>query len=957
MVSASKLLQVLVRRFETPQPDFMVGHAHFVLKFLSAICQTNISREDMLNVTNIITNCPHALPIFKGNQRLCERLLLSCFASVSRVDAELQDGVRHVICTLSVNPELNSNIMMTMARKTVAAKRVEGAVAKQVLDRDDAISNELLRRVVAQMPAHGDLIPDGGVEIALLPQKAMHKRRQERFERPELFFLVSTLRCIATHRQSRLRDSFVEAGCSAVGMQHRNLQFLPADVVDPVVRCVTSLPAFCNPEAPMRPDDWYLLASLIACPDARLRPLGIRLWAQKVCYYDPLEMNLTEVNSPFPLTIAGFLVSMRGEFKEEAMMLWLGVVTDPAALPLIDERVLQLLLFDIAQYAQVNDMNDVKREQILVAQLAVLKALEDSMSPIYYLDARMTLTRTTKLLNTSSDLIKTLSSLKDVLSTGQILRASFLRSATDFLRYVRQTANVNEQSYIRVLILLMGNVLHAIRVLSVQEYTSVCIVVLATIVGFLRDVQPKASSPQGDEWCELLKALATTIMNEKSLVDPNIVSLQLHMMELLDFASDEHYSTSVRERILASLRTVSTKTQEIAPTSAQHCYELLLRAVHFHVLDEELLSEAVAALRHATDTTVAIECMNWSQRRHLIDRCSTLYREIAPMFPSSRGARRLGKQMLTVATIITTEKHAPRTQLQRRSYDARRPVLDSGSMQFCAQAMWSLALRATLSPIPHLPVDRYLAAMLRFAKKHWRRDEAPSGYSSEKSLTEEAQVTTKTPLAEPRGGRTRVSCGDERFCSDIANLLLPLLNQVLLLWYTNRTAFQANQRRHKAVVSTACDIIERNSAFLSPRVWFDTQRVLSNLPIVLPNQCTPLHLSVLRRSLQETLRNVRACGNQGTWHLPSEKTQLKAQEGSTEAILGGRMIADMFGCANIIEDADLKVYLISLASEQLKMISDLDEMDEKALTPEEKSRLMCLNKIVSSVRHGTVLYY
>ncbi|RNC37001.1 hypothetical protein TcCL_NonESM13854, partial [Trypanosoma cruzi] len=174
---------------------------------------------------------------------------------------------------------------------------------------------------------------------------------------------------------------------------------------------------------------------------------------------------------------------------------------------------------------------------------------------------------------------------------------------------------------------------------------------------------------------------------------------------------------------------------------------------------------------------------------------------------------------------------------------------------------------------------------------------------------------------------------------------------------TDKRAFYANFRRNKFIISTACEILQRNSDFLSPCVWYHVQRTFSNLFSILQGQITPLELKVLRLALKQTLRSVQACGNRGTWHLTEQKKSLR-QETEDETILTPKWIGDMFSCAEFVDDPDLRLYLISLLTEQLEVVgNEATNETETSVSEEEKSRLICLKKTMLTLRRGSVLYY
>ncbi|KEG11742.1 hypothetical protein DQ04_02321060 [Trypanosoma grayi] len=940
MVSVPKLLQVLSRVIQAPHPSFTQSHAHAVLQFISSMPADQRSRTDTLNMMKIVLHCPYASMLFARHSKIGEKTVTAFLVERVHNDMEVEEGLRQVIRAVSVSNELSTSVLLTMVRRISRMQR-DKALPSFVAawERDDALADELLCRVVARMPATGDMIR-GCSSSAMLTQKAMHKRKCMTFEKPELLFFASTVRHVTLARVSRLgKDRNMPAGAA--------MDILPANVVDSLVRCVESLPVFSCSDAPLQPDEWGLLAHLICCCDARVHRLGKSLWVQKAQQQQP--QGIMDVGSGVLLTsiLAGFLYTMRGVQKRDAMELWIDIVTDPQSLPMMKEKFLFMLLGDIAACIQ-GGAEGSTRERLCAGGERVLHAL-DALSSFSGVKARLSFTRVLPSLETPEEAMKTLTRIMDVLASPNELDYDYIREVSDFLRYARKTSLVNERELTAATTMLAECTLRLLPLPSgTRNHVVTMVSALISFTAALRDIQAKDSLEEDD--CrsrDLFKKIVIEFLHgQPSHAEPDVVSLLLQMMELLDLASDPQYTTAVRELILAALRMVPDMAQDIPPHTAQHCYDVVLRAIRFHVVDEEVLAAASAALRHVTDIA-PLRGMNWEQRTLMVERGAAAYRELSRTFSVSKGARRLARQVLVVAALVASEKvELPRTAevFAGAQYKGR----ERATLRRCAHTLWSLALRSTLSPIPRTPVDRYVAPLLRFAKKHWISEKLAAGTLSPGGAT--------PPISE--GVVDAAACSvDDELSREILDNMLPLLQQIMVSAFTDKVSFSANLRRNKLIISTACDILERNSAFLTPCVWFHAQRTLSHLPAILPGQCTPLQTRVLQAALTQTLHNVRACGNRGTWHLSGHQA-IQQQEVENNIILDAKRIGDMFSCADIIKDVDLRAYLILLATEQLAMV-DTEPLQEEnvAVSGDKKAQWICLNRVIATLRRGVVLYY
>nr|CCC94029.1 conserved hypothetical protein [Trypanosoma congolense IL3000] len=959
MVSISKVLQVLTRRFEVAQPQFTPSDARKVLFFLSGLPISELKRGDALHIASIIAHCPHILTVLEHEKRLPEKLMLCFFLSGCSDDADMLEATRRSIYVLSSVPSLHINLMMTMSRRVAVYKRSGHSPVKCLSERDDDVANGLLRRVTDYMtPPPDGYLSDGGMHHAFLKQKELHKRRKNLFEKPELLYFTSTLRYVASQRQHRHHDSLIAAAAGgAATPPSSEHHFLPDDVVDCFTRFILSLHVFGNAEAPMRRDDWLIIANIVACPDERLRKMGIRLWTMKAAHYDPVEMNADDTTQLFARTLSGFLLNVRGAMRGDVMKMWVGVVTHPRILPMVDEKVLQMVLFEFTQHVQRDDNDNATVEQIHSASMSILSAWEGSSSLVPYLDARILLTQTTPLLSTAEELNKTLVVLKDVLASDEELKDPLLRNIAEFIRHFPRKFEVDRQTYLEVLQLFLKKVSCVLQLPTYVERRSVHLPSFLTTVAFaLREVQADtASLPSKDELYINLKQLCLALMDSSSPANVNVTSLHLQIMDLLDFASETQYTTSIRERVLTVFRGAPAGKDEVTLFTAHSCYELLICSLHFHILDEEVLTTALTALRYCTDVKTVLERLSWPQRRQLLERGASLYREISPMMASSRGARRLAKHLLTVASSLASDKHASQVSEDKRQTGIHRPLSNVDCLQYCAQAMWLLVVRVSRCPIPHVPVDRYLAVMLRFCKKHWMHRKLLLGPSLEDRVGNDTAECAPSQKTEEQPPVEVTRSDDEKFNGDLMEGLLLPLQAIVAMYFTNRVAFNANIRRHRAIISTACQIIDQNSAFLCRRTWLGVVRVLSVILSVQPNHCTALLMDVLKRAVEETLRNARDCGNRGNWHIP-KKARLEGQEENMGPVLGGRNVADIISCFHLIEDAELKVYAISLALEHIEKLNPNSTVKDVPLIPEEKSRLICFNKVITCVRNGSILY-
>ncbi|KAG8347714.1 hypothetical protein ERJ75_000038200 [Trypanosoma vivax] len=962
MVSLSKLLQVLSRRLEVIQPHFTVSQAFNTMRCVSGIPLKGRNHSDTLCMLNIFLRCPHATAVFRSNKNICEKVLVSISVDCYFENVELHEPTCKVIRALSVNESLHTNAMVSMARKLAAHNHSPWKVffdvdtysaAMSAGDNNDILTDNLLRRVVKSLPSKGEFIRDGKLEFAVLSQKAMHKRREAPFERPELIFLISNLRHITVSRSLRILDGYIE-GLRGGGFVQRLLPlFLPADVVEPLTRCVETLPAFMSEDAPMRADEWFMLAYLVGSCDPRLNSLGVRLWKKKSHLLDP-KMSVSDASEghSFPVVLAGLLVAIHGPLKREAMKLWIDIITDSEEIPLLREKVLQRLLQNLCYCISLTKEDNETRERLLAAGKRILQSLGASAPLIVNVGARLTMTSALPILTTPEELQKTFKALSDLLVSEKDLDRKVLHDAAEFLRHVRDANAVDKKLRLQTLSLLVKRALPVAQ--SVDQcgnYFSVMLPILVCSVATLRSVQASESPVlENNATRETLVQLVDDTLQRQDTQNnmPAIVAL-LQLMELLDLTTDTRYTTSVREVVCAGFRSVSVNAQEIKPNTAQYCYELLIRTTRFHVLDDELISIAMVALRYAADVAVVLPRMTWAQSASLLERGSLLYRELAHSLNSSRYSRRLLKQVLSTAAAVVMDK--PTSSASPRRDLPGTPVEneDHISKRRCACWAWALASRAVLLPIPNTPIDRYLAIILRFVKKSWVfRDVRASHGAPEPVAAADAEAV------QPQAIQV-----NEELCTEMLEGLVPSFNQIVAMAFTKRTAFQANLRRHKAVISTACSVLHQNSSGLSPRVWLEAHRSLSCLPVALAGHCTPMQQAVIKQMLRCTLRAVRACDNHRNRHVSDgQRTAVQENGENGEPVLGPRSIADMFSCAELIEDAELEVYLIELAIKELNGLDTSEFTEEGAdLEPREKQLNSLLNTIVSALRRGVVLYY
>ncbi|RNF26884.1 uncharacterized protein Tco025E_00847 [Trypanosoma conorhini] len=938
MVSVSKLLQLLTRHFEAPQPNFFQVHARTVIKFTQSVPLGLRSHTDRLNMTRIVLHCPHASTLFANDAQLSTKILLSFFVDRAMDDAELDEAQRRVIRLVSVNQDLPTPLILTMARKLLRQRRdpaqVDSAVA---LEQEDALVEELLRRVVRRMPRVEQGIREGAAN-AVLSQKEMHKRRGKNFEKPELLFLISTLRHVTVSRAARWKDNGTEAAPT--------LTPLSTHIVERVVQGVQSLPAFRQDDAPPRADDWALMGYLIGCCDTRLHGFGVQLWRQKASRYEPMGLTFHNQFS-FPIALAGLLCALQAPAKREAVELWIGMLTTPEALSTMPHKMLRLLLVDVALTLR-GDCGAHLREQLISGGNRILAALDAAYASTAVVAAsrngartRMSFTRFFPPLETPKELAATLLLLREVLTVDDALDSEFIRESADFVRFLQRNDCVDQHMLATVSQLLAERILRMLdRPLSDEECAAALIPAIVAFTALLREIQARESKRAEDAALKnLFHAIAMKLLHHDSLAaTPFLIAVLLQMLELFDFTSNPQYTTKVRELILTALRSVPSKVQEINSHTAQHCLDLTLRAVRFHVVDREVLTAASVALRHATDAAILRE-MNWEQRSLTIERGAVVYREMSHFFATLKQARRLGKQVITVTTSFAAEKVAPREPQMQFSGTCGHNTWKY--LRRSAQAMWLVAVRATLSPIPRTPTDRYLVPMLRFAKKNW--------------IAEKLAMNGQTGKAAKDGVVRDV---DERLSQEFLDVLLPLFHSLVVSAFTNKRVFYANLRRNKLLISTACGFLHRNRQFLSPGVWFHAQRTLSNLSSALPGQLTSLELGTLQLALKHTLRNARACGNRGTWHL-TERQKALQQDTEDGAILTPKCVGDIFSCADLIDDPDLRVYLITLITEILGTAGGGDAAKPKsdtAASVEETARSVCLKKVILALRRGSVLY-
>ncbi|EKF32645.1 hypothetical protein MOQ_003500 [Trypanosoma cruzi marinkellei] len=939
MVSVPKILQVITRLFESPQPTFRPSDAYIVLKFLRGIPLDMRGPTDTMNMFRIVLHCPHASTLFENNAQLASKVLLAFLVDRLQDDAEVEEALRCVIRSVSVNQKLSTALYLTMIRKLSRQRRnASTSDSPTALVQDDAIVDDLLERVVCRIPRAGQDISEG-VAYAFLSQKEMHKRGFREFEKPELIFLISTLRHLTVSRAARCKDGAVETAFNPMP--------LAAHIVEPVIRGVESLLAFRHEDAPPRADDWILITHLIGCLDSRLHEFGKRLWQQKTRLYDPTSVKFSE---DFNLSswLAGFLFPLQGTAKSDAIKLWIDIVTAPQALSEMPHKMMRLLLVDVT-FALRHALDSNLRERLILGGNRILDALDathksSSSSTVLALcesvRTRMSFSRFFPPLETPKEIEKTVLQLKDVLAADEEVACEFIRESAEFVRYMQRTERIDKQTLSTFLHLLTKRVLRVLDQPFLDDAnTDAIITAIVAFTALLRDIQPKESNVEEDvELRNLFHAIAVNIFHHNSFKPtPFIISVLLQYMELLEFTSNTQYTTRVRELILTALRSVPDKVQEINTRTAQYCFDMTLRAIRFHVVDEEVLRGASVAIRHTTDTAILRE-MSWEQRNLMIERGAAVYRELSHSFPTLKQARRLGKQVLNVTALAASEKLKPREPKMHSDGTPRHK--EFRNLRRCAQLMWVVAMRAILLPIPRTPVDRYLVPMLRFSKKHWI-----------------AETLTTSDQAEKAPKDPTVHQVDEKLSHEFLDVLLPLLHPLIILSVTDKRAFYANFRRNKFIISTACEIFQKNSDFLSPCVWYHVQRTLSNLFSILQGQITTLELGVLRLALKQTLRSVQACGNRGTWHLTEQKKALR-QETEDDTILTPKWIGDMFSCAEFVDDPDLRLYLISLVTEQLEMVgSKATNETDASISEGEKSRLICLKRTMMTLRRGSVLYY
>lgn len=945
MVSVSKLLEVMARLVHDPQPAFTRAHAYVLLRSLINMPADQRSRVDSLNMMQIALHCPYASSLFLQHTRLCEKLLVNFFVERPMRDAEHDEALRQVIRSVSVNQDLSTSLLLTMTKKLLNLTRELSSrlTLSGVIEQNDALVEELLGRVVSRMPRTGEEIRESEVSFAMTP-KAMQKRKGSGFEMPELFFLASVMRLVTTSRAARLKGDVTGENLKALE--------LPAHIVDPVVRCVETLPVFQHDKAPPREDDWTLVAYLVGCCDTRLHGLGKRLWERKTRYHDVMSVHFDD-SFFLPAWMAGFVTALRGTFKRSALELWMDILTSPQILQKMNEKILRTLFLDTV-LSLLGVSEDKLRERLLAGGCRILDALDvlstlSTPSPIS-VHTRLSFTRSFPPLETAEELTKTLLQVKTLLTVNDEINCEFIREVSDFLRHVQRKFKNEEKTWILVLNLLAPHIVKILARPSLdQEHIAAVAPALVTFIAALRVLQEKETLGEEEVGLKaLLVTIATKFVHHRTLqFDPFLAALLLQMMELLEFASNAQYTTTVREVVLAALRSLPNKA-EITSHTAQHCLDVTFRAVRFHVVDEEVLAAVSMALRHAADAAV-LRNINWDQRILTVERSSIVYRELSQFFSTFKEARRLAKRILHIVALIVSEKVAPRPPQSR--YEIQRKSQEWKFRRRCAQQVWMVALRASLSPVPRTPIDRYLTPMLRFASKHWIAEEL--------AINEEGGRG-----GEKKGeGEGAVRHVDEELSRGFFDTMLMMLHPLIISSFTDRSAFYANLRRNKLIISTACEMLQKNGDFLSPNVWFSAQRTLSCLSGALPGESTPLQLSVLRAALTHTLRNAQACGNRGTWHLSEQQKTARQAGGDEDVILTPRLISDMFASADIIDDPELRLYLISLVSEQLEMLETdsatvVADVDETApFSTDEKARLICLKRTLTTLRRGSVLYY
>ncbi|RNF05946.1 hypothetical protein TraAM80_04282 [Trypanosoma rangeli] len=940
MVSVSTLLQVITRHFEAPQPSFLQMHANAIMRFVCSVPLSLRSRTDKLNMMQIVLHCPHATTLFAKDAQLSARILLSFFVDRMVDDGELEEVQRQIIRSVSVNQDLPTPLLLTMARKLSRQRRDSSQMdSSPALEQEDALVEELLERVVRRMPRFGQGIREGTTD-AVLSQKEMHKRESTGFEKPELLFLISTLRHTTASRSARWRDNGMETISTPMP--------LSAHIVEPVVQCVQSFPTFRKEDASPRSDDWVLMAHLIGCCDTRLHDLGVQLWRQKASRYEPIGRTLHNGLS-FSFALAGFLCALKGAAKRDALELWIDIVTTPEDLSEMSQKMLRLLLVDVTLTLRGGCETHFHEQLILGGNriLAALDAAYASSSPSAVVASRnsawtrMSFVRFFPPLETPKELENTLLRLREAFAVNDAMDSEFIRESADFVRFLQRKDFVDKHMLAAVSQLLAERLLHMLeRPLSDEECAVALIPAIVTFTAQLRDIQAKESKEEEDVTLRnLFHAIAMKLLHHDSLkATPFLIAVLLQMMELFDFTSTTQHTTKVRELTLTALRSVPSKLQEINSHTAQHCLDLTLRAVRFHVADSEVLTAALVALRHTTDGAIMQE-MNWEQRSLTIERGAVVYRELSHSFATLKQARRLGKQIVTMTALVASEKVAPRGPPMQSNGTCG--YKDWKYLRRSAQVMWLVAVRAALLPIPRTPVDRYLVSMLRFVKKYWIAEKLTMNGQKDK-MTKDMVVQEV----------------DERLSRDFLDGLLPLLHPLMASAFTNKRVFFANLRRNKLIISTACGVLQRNKDFLSPCVWFHAQRTLSNLPSALTGQATSLELGTLQLALKHTLRNVRACNNRGTWHLTEHRKTLR-QETEDETILTPKWIGDMFSCAELIDDPDSRAYLISLITDFLEATGgEAEENGDGApiSEEEEKTQSVFLQKIIQALRRGSVLY-
>ncbi|ORC90326.1 uncharacterized protein TM35_000081240 [Trypanosoma theileri] len=937
MVSVSKLVQVLSRLVVNPQPMFTARHAQVLLRSIPCFSLNERTREDTLNMMKLVSRCPHASEIFAQQSQICERILTTFFVERYMDDNEIEEALREVIRVVSVNTNLSIAHLLTMIRRLSYKSVQMNGSRKEVtsaMERDEALANNLLLRVINVMPKNGAQLRENGSNN-FLSQKEMHKRRGTAFEKPELLFLISTLRHITATRIVNLKDS--DKSIQEQQQQQQQVHtLLPSTVVESVLQCIETLPMIrYDNNVPLREDDWVLIVYLIACNEPKLHELGRRLWLQNISQLDLKKMN-SYTRIPFANMLSKFLLGLRGNTKRNALILWIDIVTRPDTLMMMKSKQIHYLVLDITICTQtpMNDENGVHKS-LIEGGLRAVNTLE-SIAPAVAVHTRLMFTRVCPLLQTPEELIKTTKQLNEILIAREKPGPNLIREVSDFLRYVRRKDQVDNKTYFAVIISLAEYVLDLLeRSPSLdQDYTTALLPAFTTFASTLRSLEVMESiSTEKEKEKEkekvdkketfnllrnLLEKISDAFLRHHTLQsETSLISILLQIMELLGFASNTQYTTAVRELVISAFRAAPSKKEDDPfINSAQNCYDLLLRSIHFHVVDAEVLSAAFTAVRHCTDAT-ALRNMSWEQRALMLDRAAAVYRDISHLLPTVKEARRLAKHMLSVAAVVASEKvptRTPRPHLEKSQEEVERKF-----MRRCAQTMWSLVLRVSLTPIPRTPVDHYLTPLLRFASRHWVAAELISG--KKKSKEKEEKVLLDGELSQ-----------------EIMDVMLPVLHQVMVTVFTDRATFFANIRRNRLILETACEILHRNRHYIAPSVWLNVQRTI----LYMPPPHSSLHTAVMRLSLKNALLHIKTCGDATT-------------------VIDPKGIADMFSFSDLIDDVELRVYLITLAEEQLEKMEEgrllKDGENTTEPTSEEKALLIGFNKILSTLRRGSVLYY